>query len=223
MLKKYLALTLSLLMVLSLFTACEGSSPANTPGNSSNSTAANTSNLTYAYSEDMLSWAAKVRSEYEGTTLNVAGYAHSTLEAIKPMLPDFEALTGIKVEISETDIAKSHDRVVLDFNNPKSTYDIIMVPDSNAPEYIELGFLEPLNDYVDSKKAVSTEDWFDLEDISFAYRDLYMDISVHNYTRSLWAVRPALCTIARTSLISTDLKYRRPQTKCWRLPGKSPK
>lgn len=177
MLKKYLALTLSLLMVLSLFTACEGSSPANTPGTSSNSTAANTSNLTYAYSEDMLSWAAKVRSEYEGTTLNVAGYAHSTLEAIKPMLPDFEALTGIKVEVSETDIAKSHDRVVLDFNNPKSTYDIIMVPDSNAPEYIELGFLEPLNDYVDSKKAVPTEDWFDLEDISFAYRDLYMDIS----------------------------------------------
>lgn len=184
MLKKHLAVILSILMALSLFTACgagaTSSAPANSSQESSEKDTVDTSTLTYEYSDEMLAWAEKVRAEYEGTTLNMAGYAHSTLEAIKPMLPDFEALTGIKVEISETDIAKSHDRVVLDFNNPKSTYDIIMVPDANAPEYIGLGFLEPLNDYVDSKKGVSTEEWFDLEDISFAYRDLYMDLSSTN-------------------------------------------
>lgn len=133
--------------------------------------------LTYTYTQEMLDWATALKSEYDGVTLNLAGYAHPTLEAIKPLIPDFEALTGMTIVTSETDLAKAHDKVVLDFNSPASTYDVLMVPDSNAPEYIDLGFLEPLNDYIDNKKAVSTEEWFDVEDIAFAYRDLYMDIA----------------------------------------------
>lgn len=91
MLKKHLAVILSILMALSLFTACgagaTSSAPANSSQESSEKDTVDTSTLTYEYSDEMLAWAEKVRAEYEGTTLNMAGYAHGTLEAIKPMLP----------------------------------------------------------------------------------------------------------------------------------------
>lgn len=181
MVKKTIALILCIMMLLPIFGCAteKAEQPQTKPAASTNSTTADSTakaepvSLDYEYSQEMLDWAADIKAKYEGTTLNLAGYAHTTLDAIKPMIPDFEALTGINVAVSETDLDKIHDKMVLDMtSNSKDSYDVVMVPDSNAPEYIELGFLEPLNDYI-----ANEEEWFDVEDIAFAYRDLYMDIN----------------------------------------------
>lgn len=179
--KKMLALALSLVMFFVLFAGCSsggsGSGGATSGGNGGDAPAGE---LKYEYTDEMIAWAEALKAEYGSTKISLGGYAHPTLEAIKPLIPDFTALTGIEVEVSETDLSKAHDKIILDFNSGNATYDVVQVPDSNAPEYIKLGVLENLNDYIDGKKPVSTEAWFDLEDIAFAYRDLYMDLASEN-------------------------------------------
>ena len=178
--KKLLSLLLVAVMCLSLLAACGNSGGTDAGKESSGGESASAGDLDYEYSQEMLDWAANIKKEFDGTTINLAGYAHTTLDAIKPMIPDFEKLTGIKVEVTETDLDKIHDKMVLEMSKgDKSSYDVVMVPDSNAPEYIELGFLEPLNPYLEKQ-----EDWFDYEDIAFAYRDLYMDIE----SKTLYAI-----------------------------------
>lgn len=161
MFRKIMSLTVCILMLGTIITATATTTTESELG------------LTYQYNQEMLDWAASIKEKHGGESINLAGYAHPTLDAIKPMIPDFEKLTGIKVVVSETDLDKIHDKMVLDMSSGNAgTYDVVMVPDSNAPEYIELGFLESLDDYV-----ANQEPWFDIEDVAFAYRDLYMDIN----------------------------------------------
>lgn len=161
----------------------DGSKPAATSSDNSGSEP-QAIQTKFSYTPEMLAWAADVKSKYGGTTLNMATYAHPAIDSIKTMSTDFEALTGIKIVLNETDLAKSHDRVVLDFTSGKYEYDIITLPEPTATEYIELDYLEKLNDYIAGKKDVPTGEWFDINDISYAYQDLFIKLN----TDELYAI-----------------------------------
>ncbi|MEM3434269.1 MAG: sugar ABC transporter substrate-binding protein [Candidatus Methanomethyliaceae archaeon] len=132
------------------------------------------------YTEEYLLWIASIKEKYGGTTLNLAGFAHPGLEAIKKMTPDFEALSGIKVTYDETDIAKLHDKVVLDVTSGSKKYDLLMTPEVLAPEFWHLGYMEPLNPWLEDKMAVKTPEGFDYADLHPGYTMMFTDFKDKN-------------------------------------------
>jgi ABC-type glycerol-3-phosphate transport system substrate-binding protein len=137
--------------------------------------------LQYEYSQDMMDWAEQVKDQYGGTKLDFACLAHDTVNAMKELLPDFEKVTGIEVQLHTTDIAKQHDRVMLDFSTGKHQYDLIMSPEVLSPELWTLGYVIPIDPYVENKEDITTPAWFDLDDLLKAYRDLHTDAAGNLY------------------------------------------
>ena len=128
------------------------------------------------YSADQLTWISKIREAYAGTTLNMIGFAHPTLNAIKKMTPDWEEMTGIDVVYDETDLAKVRDKFVLNFTSGAKTYDLAMVAEVQAPEYWKLDYLEPLDPWIKNEKPLKTERWFDWEDEHPGYTMMFNNV-----------------------------------------------
>ena len=128
------------------------------------------------YSSDQLSWISRIHQAHSGTTLNMIGFAHPTLNAIKKMTPDWEEMTGIKVIYDETDLAKVRDKFVLNFTSGAKSYDLAMVAEVQAPEYWKLDYLEPLDPWINNEKPLKTERWFDWEDEHPGYTMMFNNV-----------------------------------------------
>ena len=53
-----------------------------------------TSQYADRYSDELLAWAAEIRDAYAGTTLNMLGFAHPTLNAMKAVTAGMGGLDG---------------------------------------------------------------------------------------------------------------------------------
>lgn len=129
------------------------------------------------YSDEQLDWISQIRQSYAGTTLNMIGFAHPTLEAIKKLTPDWEEMTGIKVIYDETDLAKVRDKFVLDITAGSKKYDLVMAAEVQAPEYWNLDYLEPLDPWLNNEMPVKTEAWFDWEDVHPGYTMMFQSVN----------------------------------------------
>jgi len=128
------------------------------------------------YPESVLSWAENIRSKYGGTELTVVMITHPSTDAFKKMIPEFENLTGIKVNISEYDEVTYTDKLMVMLGEGTIPYDgfacamellptLAMYPEFGYPEMIV-----PIDDFIADKSL--TPEWFDFEDILPAYRDI---------------------------------------------------
>ncbi len=133
------------------------------------------------YSKEQLTWIEEIRAAYSGTTLNMLGFAHPTLNAMKAITPEWEELTGIKIVYDETDLAKVRDKFVLDITSGANTYDLVMTAEVQAPEYWNLDYLEPLDPWLNNEMKVKTAPWFDWEDLHPGYTMMFT--SVHEGMR----------------------------------------
>jgi multiple sugar transport system substrate-binding protein len=142
---------------------------------------ADTAKYADTYSEEQLAWIADIRAAYSGTTLNMLGFAHPTLNAMKAITPEWEELTGIEIVYDETDLAKVRDKFVLDITSGANSYDLVMTAEVQAPEYWNLDYLEPLDSWLNDEMEVKTEPWFDWEDLHSGYTMMFT--SVHDGMR----------------------------------------
>ena len=140
-----------------------------------------TSQYADRYSDELLTWAAEIRDAYAGTTLNMLGFAHPTLNAMKAITAEWEDLTGITVVYDETDLAKVRDKFVLDITSGTNSYDLVMTAEVQAPEYWNLGYLEPLDAWLNDEMEVETEAWLDWDDLHPGYTMMFT--SVHDGNR----------------------------------------
>lgn len=140
-----------------------------------------TSQYADRYSDELLTWAAEIRDAYAGTTLNMLGFAHPTLNAMKAITAEWEDLTGITVVYDETDLAKVRDKFVLDITSGANSYDLVMTAEVQAPEYWNLGYLEPLDAWLNDQMEVETEAWLDWDDLHPGYTMMFT--SVHDGSR----------------------------------------
>ena len=140
-----------------------------------------TSQYADRYSDELLTWAAEIRDAYAGTTLNMLGFAHPTLNAMKAITAEWEDLTGITVVYDETDLAKVRDKFVLDITSGANSYDLVMTAEVQAPEYWNLGYLEPLDAWLNDEMEVETEAWLDWDDLHPGYTMMFT--SVHDGSR----------------------------------------
>ena len=122
--KKLMALSLALLMTLSL-AAC-GGSKTETPADNGGSTADNTS------------------AEPTQMTLILRGGTYA--EALKASLPDFEAEHNVKIDVQELSFDDLHTGIALDAVNSTGAYDLCMVDGSWMAEFTENNVLANLSE-----------------------------------------------------------------------------
>ncbi|MFB0547049.1 MAG: sugar ABC transporter substrate-binding protein [Anaerolineae bacterium] len=101
--------------------------------------------------------------QLEGTELNVAMNKHPYTDAIEPYIPEFEELTGIDVvfDVLPEEAYWEKIRVLLAAGNP--TPDIVWAGSLDIANFMNAGWLEPLDPYLDDPK-LTDKDWYDFED-----------------------------------------------------------
>lgn len=101
------------------------------------------------------------RKAFAGTTLRVLLKEGYEIDAIQKFAPDFEAATGMTLELEVYDEPTARQKLVLDATSGTGTYDVTSGSFWNMPEFVKAGWLEPLDSYVADKK----DDWLTMDDI----------------------------------------------------------
>lgn len=94
---------------------------------------------------------------YEGTTLQVMFNQHTYANAVVNKLPEFEALTGIKVEYSITPEENYFDKVSISLNSRSGDPDIFMTGAYQVWDYSSAGYIEPLDDYINDPSKTNPD------------------------------------------------------------------
>jgi multiple sugar transport system substrate-binding protein len=84
---------------------------------------------------------------YQGTTLNVIGEATANSQIIAKLLPDFEAKTGIHVNLEQAPYDNLVQKAVLDFTTHKGNYDVLSIPYEYLGAFAEKKYLAPQDDF----------------------------------------------------------------------------
>ena len=101
---------------------------------------------------------------YAGTTLRVLGANHPWADALKPLLPDFETKTGIKVNLEQYGEDQLTQKLTTEFTAGSSDVDAFMQrPLQEAKLHQQNGYYTDLNPYLkDTKKTPADYDTNDL-------------------------------------------------------------
>lgn len=159
--KKILAIVVVAILALSLF-GCNNAAPAQTASQdtatesaSGDTAAAQTEKVSTG--DGSFDWKA-----HEGTTLNVMLNQHTYASGIIEKIPEFEALTGIKVEYSETPEENYFDKLTTSLSSGSGTPDVFMTGAYQVWEYAPAGYMEALEPYInDSSKTTGDYDFED--------------------------------------------------------------
>lgn len=104
---------------------------------------------------------------YAGTTIRVLGANHPWADALKPLLPDFEAKTGIKVNLEQYGEDQLTQKLTTEFTAGSSDIDAFMQrPLQEAKLHQQNGYYQDLNTYFKDSKRTPSD--YDVNDISKA-------------------------------------------------------
>ena len=118
-------------------------------------------------------WPARAQGSFDwraqdGKTINVAMSRHPWQEAIEPMIPEFEKLSGITVNLTKLPEQQYLTKVVADLTSGVFGQDVFMTQYYDAPTYQEKGWTADLQPYLDRAKAAD----YDWDDFFPAARDV---------------------------------------------------
>ena len=132
--------------------------------------------LKFKYPQEVLDWAKEVKQKVGGAKVTVASIEITAMDAWKKMAPDFEQLTGIKVDWYSVELSKLHDRYLLDNAGKTGLFDIMYCSKAFGYSLLEMGALESLQPWLENQKVVKTPGWFDYKDfigpLRYANEDL---------------------------------------------------
>ena len=121
-------------------------------------------------------WADPVREKLAGTEILILASAHPSINAFQELTPQFEALTGIKINWVIIEEGAMYGKLLMELTAGGKNINAMMV----CPEYlfglVDLDALEPLNKYIKNAPA-----WFDQEDIFPAYMDMLTGLDDNVY------------------------------------------
>lgn len=108
---------------------------------------------------------------FEGTTIVINFPAHLAHDRWIELIPEFEEMTGIKVEVDRMNYMRMRDKQLLEFSKPVGDYDVIvMVGPISKTEYATSGYLVPLESYIEDPELTFPE--YDFDDFIKAYVDV---------------------------------------------------
>lgn len=102
--------------------------------------------------------AASGRRRFDGVTLNVSTFSAAYPKLLIQWLPEFEQLTGVKVNFDAPSFPVYNQRADLELSTKGSAYDVVNVTFIYSSRWIESGWLTPLDDYL-RNPALTPADW----------------------------------------------------------------
>ena len=118
-----------------------------------------------AYRSAKVNW-----KQVEGQSISVAVIPASYFDNLGSLLPQFEALTGIKVRLEKVPPGQIRQKATLDLSSKTGTYGTHAADPMYYPLYVANQWVDPLDKYL--KDATLTDPaWFQYEDILKAWRD----------------------------------------------------
>lgn len=103
---------------------------------------------------------------YAGTTINVILNTHNYYNVADQFIPEFEAATGIKVNIEHIERVSLATKQEMELGANTGAYDVMLIDGSKVARYDMAGWVEPLNDYIANDASFDYSDYID------AYADL---------------------------------------------------
>lgn len=100
--------------------------------------------------------------KYAGVTLNVSTFSAAYPKLLQQWLPEFEALTGAKVNYDAPSFPVYNQRADLELSTRGAAYDVVNVTYIYTSRWIESGWLTPLDDYIRNPNLTAAD--FDLND-----------------------------------------------------------
>lgn len=102
--------------------------------------------------------------QFEGAELTALLVSHPFVDALEPLLPEFEELTGIEVTLEVLAEQPAFEKLLADLTSGAGTYDIFMTSPLNNWQYATAGWIEPLDDYLNDPELTSSA--YDVDDFA---------------------------------------------------------
>lgn len=96
--------------------------------------------------------------KFQGVTLNVSTFSAAYPKLLQQYLPEFEALTGAKVNYDAPSFPVYNQRADLELSTKGSAYDVVNVTFIYSSRWINSGWLTPLDDFIKNPNLTPT-DW----------------------------------------------------------------
>ncbi|CAN7774575.1 extracellular solute-binding protein [Variovorax sp. LjRoot175] len=96
--------------------------------------------------------------KFAGLTLNVSTFSAAYPKLLHQWLPEFEALTGAKVNFDAPSFPVYNQRADLELSTKGSAYDVVNVTFIYSSRWINSGWLTPLDDYIKNPN-LTPADW----------------------------------------------------------------
>ncbi|MBX9699959.1 MAG: extracellular solute-binding protein [Acetobacteraceae bacterium] len=109
--------------------------------------------------------AAKVNwRQAEGQTLTIGLNKHPFTESLLPLIPQFRALTGIRIEYLILPEAEYFTKLVADLSQQRGEFSVIMTGPMRNWQYALPGWILPLDPFLADSRLTDAE-WFRLNDV----------------------------------------------------------
>lgn len=118
-----------------------------------------------AYQKAGIDW-----QQAKGEAITVAVIPASYFDNLGALIPQFEALTGVKVRIEKIPPGQIRQKAVLDLSSRTGNYATHAADPMYYPLYAANGWVEPLDQYLNDSKLTDPE-WFNFSDIIEAWRE----------------------------------------------------
>jgi len=100
-----------------------------------------------------LAFAAGSQEKPQATEITVQMQDHSATRVMQELLPEFEAKTGIKVNLVILPFSAMKEKQLIELTSRSSTYDVIGLDYRDVAGYGEAGWMVDINSYINSSKA----------------------------------------------------------------------
>ena len=117
------------------------------------------------YTRAKINW-----KQAEGESISVAVIPASYFENLLGLLPQFEALTGVKVRAEKVPPGQIRQKAMLDLSSRTATYATHAADPMYYPLYVSNKWVEPLDKYLNDA-TLTDPAWFNYGDILKAWRD----------------------------------------------------
>lgn len=128
--------------------------------------------LCLAVSSFAFGWSWEEASKpYSGVTINVITVPHPTqVEPAKPYIPEFEKMTGIKVNIEYLERISLTTKQEMELGAHTGAYDVMHMDTSKLSRYYRAGWAVSLNDFIENPALTSPD--YNIDDFIKIYLDL---------------------------------------------------
>jgi multiple sugar transport system substrate-binding protein len=126
----------------------------------------------YAQGDDLAPYrSAKINwKQAEGESISVAVIPASYFDNLLSLLPQFEALTGVKVRAEKVPPGQIRQKAMLDLSSRTTTYATHAADPMYYPLYVANKWVEPLDKYLNDATLTDAA-WYNYNDILKAWRD----------------------------------------------------